>query len=244
VADLLKVAFRGAAREAPENTVAAIEAAVKAGADAVRIDVRPTRDDVPVLCAEPRLERLSGDNRAVNRVTLDEIKELDAGAWFSDDFKGLRVPTLEEALEACGKCGVSIAVYGRRPSAKLLDAVKAAVAGRPKGPETWLGCTDSQAVAEMASWEGHTACYMVLERRIDGWLLVEKSKKLAATLIEPLDDMCDRALIAAAAEAGLRVCACFSDDEERLAELAGMGCDAVVTNRMDLLEKAVADAAK
>lgn len=242
MAEVLKVAFRGAAREAPENTVPAIEAAVKAGADVVRIDVRVTRDDTAVLSAEPRLERISGVNRAVNRLKLAEIKELDAGAWFSDEFKGVRVPTLDEALAAAGDCGVSVAIAARRPSASFLEVVRKALAGRPKGAETWIGCTDSQALAEMISWKLPAAGFLVLERPIDGWLLVEKSKKLGAKLIEPVDEMCDRALIAGAAEAGLRACACFSDEKQRLAELVGLGCDAVVTNRLDRLEKALTDA--
>ncbi|MCF7926561.1 MAG: glycerophosphoryl diester phosphodiesterase membrane domain-containing protein [Candidatus Izimaplasma sp.] len=96
------IAHRGSSVDAPENTVAAIEKAVLDGADAVEVDVRFTKDGVPILMHDKTLKRTTNDslNRVVSDTTYEEISSLDAGSWFSDAFKNEPVPTLEEALLA------------------------------------------------------------------------------------------------------------------------------------------------
>lgn len=94
------VAHRGASLVAPENTLAALDAAIEMGADIVEFDLQETADDVPVLMHDARLGRTTNDaqNRYVHQVTLEEIQQLDAGSWFSEDFIGEPVPTFEETL--------------------------------------------------------------------------------------------------------------------------------------------------
>ena len=95
------IAHRGASYDAPENTLAAIEIAIIQGADVVEIDVRETKDLVPILMHDPTLGRTTNDinNRGVHLVDLNYIKALDAGSWFSSDYIGEEVPTLAEVFE-------------------------------------------------------------------------------------------------------------------------------------------------
>jgi glycerophosphoryl diester phosphodiesterase len=105
------VAHRGASSDAPENTIAAIELAIFQGADIVEIDVRETRDMVPILMHDPTTFRTTNDilRRRINNMSLEEVKTLDAGSWFSTEFSGEQIPTLEEALMAIqGKIRVFI----------------------------------------------------------------------------------------------------------------------------------------
>jgi len=94
------VAHRGASLDAPENTIAAIELAIEMDADAVEFDVRLTSDGVPILMHDSSLRRTTDDpeGRLVRDVTFEEIRELDAGSWFSEEFAGEQIPTLEEAM--------------------------------------------------------------------------------------------------------------------------------------------------
>ncbi len=96
------VAHRGSSLRAPENTMAAIELAIEENSDAVEFDVLLTSDNVPVLMHDTRTGRTTDDplNRRVADMTYEEIRELDAGSWFSDEFEGEPIPTLEEALNA------------------------------------------------------------------------------------------------------------------------------------------------
>jgi glycerophosphoryl diester phosphodiesterase len=92
------VGHRGDRSEAPENTMPALELALDR-LSFVETDVQLTRDGVPVLFHDTTLERVTGDPRRVGELTLDELTELDAGSWYSDDFEHVRIPTLAAFLD-------------------------------------------------------------------------------------------------------------------------------------------------
>ena len=93
------IAHRGYSARAPENTLAAIEAALAAGADAVEWDVHVASCGTPVLFHDTHLGRTTNGVGPLRRRTLSQLKSLDAGAWFSAEFAGERIPSLQEALE-------------------------------------------------------------------------------------------------------------------------------------------------
>jgi glycerophosphoryl diester phosphodiesterase len=120
------VAHRGASGYAPEHTLAAYRLALEQGADFVEQDLAVTRDGVLICLHDPSLERTTnvedvfptrfteieyeGKTRRAwlaNDFTLEEIKRLDAGAWFDARFAGERVPTFDEAVALVkGKAGL------------------------------------------------------------------------------------------------------------------------------------------
>jgi glycerophosphoryl diester phosphodiesterase len=97
------VAHRGASLVAPENTIAAFEAAVRQNADAVELDVQLTGDGELIVLHDDTLDRTTNGTGKVSQSVLQMIKELDAGAWFGDAFKKEPVPTLADVFEAIGR---------------------------------------------------------------------------------------------------------------------------------------------
>ena len=95
------IGHRGAAGLAPENTLAGIEAAIKAGVDAVEFDIRKTADNVLVLCHDKSLLRTHGVDIDITESTYDDIKLIISPA-------GNKVPTLEQALKLTGEVPVLI----------------------------------------------------------------------------------------------------------------------------------------
>ena len=89
---------RGYCARYPENTLISYRAAMQAGVDAFEFDVWLSKDGVPVIMHDRSAWRTCGVDRRLNDMTLEEIKELDAGAKFDPRFAGERVPTLEELL--------------------------------------------------------------------------------------------------------------------------------------------------
>lgn len=142
------IAHRGASAYAPEHTIAAYELAIKQGADFVEQDLQLTKDGVLVCMHDMTLERTTNveevfPGRAVDLkgkkawpvadFTLEEIKKLDAGSWFDPKFKGKRVPTFQEAIDAIrGKAGLypetkgpeSYAERGQSMEAKLVQVLR------------------------------------------------------------------------------------------------------------------------
>ncbi len=94
------VAHRGASAEEPENTIAAFEAAVRAGADVVELDVRLTADGIPVVMHDPDVGVTTDGSGPVHTLALAELKRLDASGGRGERQE---VPTLAEALEAIGR---------------------------------------------------------------------------------------------------------------------------------------------
>lgn len=104
-------AHRGDERHAPENTLAALESAIVAGADRVEIDVMRTLDDALVLSHDTDLRRIAGDPRRIRDMTLAEVRAIDAGAWFNARFAGERIPTLDQVLQqARGRVALNIEI--------------------------------------------------------------------------------------------------------------------------------------
>jgi len=95
------VAHRGASMDAPENTMASIEEAIRQRADFVEYDVRLTKDKEAVLMHDATLSRTTDapSGTRVTDLTLAEIRMLDAGSHFSAEFASEKVPTLEEAVK-------------------------------------------------------------------------------------------------------------------------------------------------
>jgi len=120
----LKIAHRGWSAAAPENTLAAFEMAVKAGADAVEMDVRSTLDGEIVVLHDSDMDRTTDLSGPVGGKTLAEVKSADAGAWFDGRFRGERVPTLEEALDLVNGSAVAVVeIKGRGIAEGVVRAI-------------------------------------------------------------------------------------------------------------------------
>jgi len=121
---LLNFAHRGARRQAPENTLPAFERAVELGADGIELDVHLSADGVPVVIHDFDVDKTTDGTGAVAKKTLAELRELDAGAHFSPQFAGTRIPTLMEVFEAVGNrvlINIELKSYGSSP--QLAQAV-------------------------------------------------------------------------------------------------------------------------
>jgi glycerophosphoryl diester phosphodiesterase len=102
-------AHRAGSARAPENTMAALKAAIADGADAVEIDVQETADGKVVVLHDTDLRRVAGVARAIWDMRLAEVQALDVGSWFSPAFQGERVPTLRElAIAARGHVRLNV----------------------------------------------------------------------------------------------------------------------------------------
>jgi len=111
-------AHRGVNAEFPENTMIAYEAAVKQGYDLIELDPNVTADGEVILFHDLYLNRTARNadgtkllNRTyVDSLTLSQIKELDAGSYFSSEFKGEKIPTFAEVLELAVRNKIPIKV--------------------------------------------------------------------------------------------------------------------------------------
>ncbi|MEU6160801.1 glycerophosphodiester phosphodiesterase [Streptomyces sp. NPDC047130] len=220
---LIAVAHRGDPYRHRENTVPSLRSALERGADAVEVDVRLTRDGVPVLLHDRTLERLWGLDRPVASLTAAELRDLT----------GERVPTLARALEATA---------GRRV---LLD-LPGDVAGRPGGPDRVLETVRLARAEERVYWSGAAATLLAVRAASPSaelaltWTTSAPPRPALLAAVRPRwlnyrFGLLTGDLVARLHADGYLVSAWTADTRRSMRRLAAAGVDAVTTNRIDVL---------
>ena len=96
---IILAAHRGDKYNCPENTMAAFKRAIESGVDMIETDVRATSDGELVLIHDRSALRTAGVDKNIDEMTLAEVRELDAGSIFSEEYRGEKVPTVKEFIE-------------------------------------------------------------------------------------------------------------------------------------------------
>ncbi|MEU1126636.1 glycerophosphodiester phosphodiesterase family protein [Streptomyces sp. NPDC005899] len=249
-------AHRGASAYAPENTLAAVDAADGLGITWVENDVQLTRDGVLVVVHDTSLKRTTDAEEvfpgrapwAVKDFTAAEIAKLDAGSWFGARYAGARVPTLTQYLRRV-----------ERNHQKLLLEIKS--------PETYPGIEEETLrVLRQEGWldRSHVRNRLVVQsfgadsvktvhaRRPDvvtGFLGTPAVSDLPAYAaftdqINPSHTTIDADYVASVQKLKgahgkrLRVNTWTVNDAVRAAEVAALGVDGIITNNPDVVRDA------
>lgn len=93
------IAHRGNAWLAPQNTIAAFDAARRAGAHAIELDIQLLADGGAAVIHDDTVDATTNGTGAVRDLTSEQITALDAGSWFSPAFAGARVPLLGDVVD-------------------------------------------------------------------------------------------------------------------------------------------------
>ncbi len=102
-------AHRGGAGVAPENTFAAFRQAIEDGTDWIEIDVQESKDGIVMVAHDSDLAKVARNPVKIWEATADELRAIDIGVYFGEQFKGEQMPTLEEVLQMCqGRVRVNI----------------------------------------------------------------------------------------------------------------------------------------
>lgn len=119
------IAHRGAHQGIPENSLAAYQKAIDLGCDFVEIDVRTTKDGKFVSVHNSSIDNyVEGKTGNVRSMTLAELKELDIGARYGEEWKNTRIPAFEEILNLCqGKIGIYLDLKDA-PIPELMEIIR------------------------------------------------------------------------------------------------------------------------
>ena len=225
------IAHRGHSAAAPENTLAAIDAAFLAGSDLVEVDVRLSRDGVPVVIHDEILDRTTTGTGAVADKTLAQLRRLDAGSWKGHQFTGERIPTLEEALRTArgrGRLLLDVPITDAGPAiAQVLRSVN-------MSPEdVWFGTwNDAQRAAFTQHLPGATMS--LAEGAPPRWdtTYFRDQQRAGVTVFEIANWSTD--FIEAAHEHAMPVWVYTVNDESTMRTLIIEGVDGIETDDPDL----------
>lgn len=227
------IGHRGAARHAPENTLAGLATARRLGVDWVEFDVMLTADGHPVLLHDESLARTTGLPQRLADTALQDLEQLDAGAWFGPAFAGERIPTLEQAFAALARwnLGANIEI---KPSAGLaretarvtLETVKRAWPASLPAP--LISSFEVEALVVARDLAPDLPRGYLVEDLPDDWLAT--ARRLDCASVHPWHEPLTRAQLAALKAAGYRVAVYTVNEAARARTLRAWGADSLITD--------------
>jgi glycerophosphoryl diester phosphodiesterase len=233
------IAHRGYSARAPENTLAAIEAAIEAGTDAVEFDLHVTADGVPVLFHDELLERTSSGKGPLRALRLVELGTLDAGSWFEPRFAGERIPPFADALECLrgrvGRVYPEVKYYGAHDDlTRMVDTVVTA----GLADETVFISMVWEALEQMRRIQPSLSVGYIVEHPSRARAAIDRASGDAHALVD-FDArilLADPALADTAHERGVPLAVWTVNDRATAASLLELGVRRITTNEVgDLL---------
>lgn len=234
---MIVVGHRGNSSAAPENTLAAIDSAVRAGATGIEIDVQLTADRVPVVIHDDTLDRTTNGTGPVAATRSQELRALDAGSWFGSSFAGERVPRLDDVLDALTRARhVSVVVevkgaWAREDVRLVADAVEEwALADRVVAQS--LSVATVAALAEVAPWLRRG---LIVAEADDGTL--DLCRGLGATACNPNGRVLEARpqFVSQAHAAGITVTPWTLNEPAQWDAARALGVDGIITDRPEQL---------
>lgn len=231
------VAHRGGGKLAPENTLAAIDTGARFGHTMIEFDVKLSQDGQIFLLHDDNLERTSNGWGVAGRLPWSDLLQVDAGSWFSRDFKGEPLPLLSQVAQRCREHGM-MANIEIKPTSGTGPLTGETVARAAR--ELWAEMTppllssfdiDALAAAQQAAPELPRG--LLLDEWRDDWRAL--TTQLGCVSIHLNHRLLDEARIAALKDAGLRILVYTVNKPERAAELLRAGVDAICTDRIDII---------
>lgn len=248
-----KTAHRGASGYAPENTLAAFAIGIEQDAHWIESDVQMTKDGELVLMHDTTLCRTTDVRRRFPRrrpwrvadLTLAEIKSLDAGSWFGEEFAGEPVPTLEEMIDLVAPRGTGLILELKAPDLYpgIEQRVAATFADRPDYVESAVAT--GRLTVQSFDWES-MAAYKALQPQVPVGLLGRPSLARLGQLtwaqqINPGYRTFDAGYVDAVHAHGMQVHTWTVNTASAMRSVLRRGVDGVITNHPDVLDDVLVD---
>jgi glycerophosphoryl diester phosphodiesterase len=235
---------RGASAHAPENTLAAFELAAEHGADAIELDAKLTADGEVVVIHDQTTDRTTGVPGRVMQLSLASLKELDAGSYFGESFKGEKIPTLAEVFEAIGRrlyINIELTNYS-----SLTDAL----------PETSARLVQVHGLEDAVMFSSFNPLALVRVRRYlpsaqlglltipgraGGLFRSPLGRLIPHQALHPEKDDISRELIERVHRSGRQINAWTVNDPDTIRKLASWHIDGIITDDPALAKKTLAE---
>ncbi len=225
------IAHRGDSYVAPENTVAAAKSAWKAGADAVEVDVYLTKDNRVMVIHDSDTKRTcSGKkNLEIAKTPSVLLRDLDAGIWKGAEFKGEKIPFLNEIIETVPE-GKTLVVEVKCGT-EIIPSLQRIMEKTPKRSQIVFICFDWKTIVELKNTFPDNKCYWLSSSKTG---LAKKVKEAADAGLEGVNlqsKIIDEETMVVAKEHKMEVLAWTVDDPAEARRITQLGVTKITTNR-------------
>lgn len=232
------IGHRGASGYAPENTIASFEKALSLGCKFIEFDVMCSVDGEPFIFHDDSLRRTTNGKGILGQVDSKYLQELDAGSWFSRQFKGEKIPHFKDVLKwlAFSDMQANIEI---KPYAAAVEQTTVAVLSHinrywPSGKELPL--------VSSFEWDALVLCRSIAPEMPIGLLLhewdekwLQKAKQLDCYSVHFNRKILTEERVRAVKEQGYVVCSYTVNRKRQANKLFSWGVDAVFSDYPDLL---------
>lgn len=227
----LILGHRGAAKERPENTLAAFRRAIEVGADGIECDVQRSKDGELVVFHDERLGRTTTGQGWVKDHTVADLRRLDAGGWFDPAYARERIPLLPEVLEIVGPTARMINVElknSRVPYPGMEAQVVAVLEQYGVLQRTVISSFNHNSLRVLKALDPmiRTGMLYVVPWRSP----IAKALLLGADAIHPPRLAASGGLVRRAHRVGLRVCTWTVNRPKDMRQMMAYGVDAIITD--------------
>lgn len=232
------IGHRGASAYAPENTLVAFEKAVALGCHSIEFDVMCSADGEPFIIHDDKLKRTTNGKGEVGKVEADYLRSLDAGSWFSKQYKGELIPHFKDVIRWLVQSGVKANIE-IKPFPGTAEQTTTAVLGVLNG---YWPMDKPLPLISSFEWDALVLCRTLAPEMPLGLLLHEwdeqwlsKAKQLDCYSIHFNRKILTAERVKQVKEQGFIVCS-YTVNRKRLAnKLFKWGVDAVFSDYPDLL---------
>jgi glycerophosphoryl diester phosphodiesterase len=230
------IGHRGAAAQAPENTLGGFACAARLGIRWIELDVQLTADGVPVVFHDDRLDRTTDGRGLLVETSMADLRRLDAGRWFAERFAGERVPTLAEALSLLLEQGQGLCLEVKADEARGGPTARAALACLRRqwpadGPPLMLSSFAKSALRVLAETAAVWSRGWLIERLPLDWR--REVRALGCHSLHLDHAALDEAAVTAVKDEGLALLAYTVNDRARAEQLWAWGVDALFSDCPD-----------
>lgn len=242
------VAHRGFSAHCPENTLPAFQAAIDTGAPALELDVRLTRDRVPVVIHDDTLDRTTNGSGRVDEHDASAISKLDAGSWFGPAHGGATVPLLETVLAILAdRILVNIELKpvatDEPPHADDLAVQVAHLIHKLRMEERVIvSCFDADQVEQVRAARDGIRASLLVEEVGDVREVLLGAEAMDALFVSPDADLLEEGSVRAFTEAGMPVVPYVVNDAPTMHRLLDWSVRGFFTDEVDLAQRVLEEA--
>ncbi len=234
------IAHRGASYLAPENTIASVKLAWELGADAVEIDIHLSKDNRVMVIHDNDTKRTCSGRK---NLTIEDapsviLRDLDAGIWKGDEFKGEKIPFLSEILETVPE-GKALVVE-IKSNDEILPALKRELEDSQISDQIVFISFGWKTILKTHKAFPNNKCYWLSASKRGLKSKMEGAAKAGLDGVNLRHSLIDEEVMALANELGLTVLSWTVDDPALAKRLTEMGVSAITTNRPQWLKEQMA----
>ena len=240
--DIKIISHRGANKYAPQNTLPAFERSLQLGVDGFETDVHMTKDGVPVICHNYTINATSNGMGSISSFDVEDLRKFDFGSYYSPQFKGTKIPLLDEFLDLVASSDIEIMNIElkspRERETGIVEKTIEAVKAHNLFKRLLISSFDSKLLVEAKKIDsrcqtGYLYCPNHMDVPVAMINPVAAAKKIGADALHPMDIYVSPLYVKLAHKAGIKVNVWTINSENKIRKMIKYGVDGIITDCPD-----------